>query len=190
MTVSFLHKIKTKIKFHLNLPLSVCLSIYLSFNANLSVFYPFLFLTELLFRIYFTEYYMKIIDILVLSLLQYLCNGTDGWTGPLAGLVLFSIKLWIRVSTLAWNSVFTQRRKFLNALLINISNIVELMFPLWVRFWDQYSLLLQYGILEKLVTSIVLLRQGIVVLGKNARHSFGRAQDRIPLSTRKNWPSH
>ena len=28
------------------------------------------------------------------------------------------------------------------------------MFPHWVRIWDQYSLLLQYGILEKLVTHI------------------------------------
>ena len=31
-------------------------------------------------------------------------------------------------------------------------NIMEWMFPLWVSLWDQYSLLLQYGILEKLVT--------------------------------------
>ena len=30
------------------------------------------------------------------------------WTGPLACLGLFSIILWIRVSTLIWNPVFTQ----------------------------------------------------------------------------------
>ena len=34
------------------------------------------------------------------------------------------------------------------------SNITEWMLSLWVRFWVQYSLLLQYGILEKLVTLI------------------------------------
>ena len=32
------------------------------------------------------------------------------------------------------------------------SNIIERMFPLWVGCWGQYSLLLQYWILEKLVT--------------------------------------
>ena len=31
---------------------------------------------------------------------------------------------------------------------------MEWMFPLWVRFWGQYSLLFQYEILEKLVTCI------------------------------------
>ena len=37
---------------------------------------------------------------------------------------------------------------------IQASNIIEWMFPLWVQFWDQYSLLLQYEILEKRVTYI------------------------------------
>ena len=36
------------------------------------------------------------------------------------------------------------------------SNIIEWMLSLWVRFWVQYSLLLQYGILEKPVTHIVV----------------------------------
>ena len=31
-------------------------------------------------------------------------------------------------------------------------HIMEVMFPLWSYFWGQYSLLLQYEILEKLVT--------------------------------------
>ena len=35
------------------------------------------------------------------------------------------------------------------------SYIIERMFPLWVRFWRQYSLLLQYWILEKLVTCFI-----------------------------------
>ena len=35
------------------------------------------------------------------------------------------------------------------------SNIIEWMFPVWIRFWVQYSLLFQYEILEKLVTSIL-----------------------------------
>ena len=39
---------------------------------------------------------------------NYKCNKTDGWTGPLACLALFSVKLWIRVSALVWNPIFTQ----------------------------------------------------------------------------------
>ena len=37
---------------------------------------------------------------------------------------------------------------------IHYDSVIEWMFPLWVRFWVQYSLLLQYRILEKLVTYI------------------------------------
>ena len=47
--------------------------------------------------------------------------------------------------------LFSQIKK----LMIEIElNIMEWMLPLWVRFWDQYSLLLQYEILEELVTFI------------------------------------
>ena len=43
---------------------------------------------------------------------------------------------------------------------------------------------------HKIFIVTISLNQDTVVLGKNVRRSFGRAQDRTPLSTRKNWPSH
>ena len=44
---------------------------------------------------------------------------------------------------------------------------MELMFPLLSEFKGQYLLLLQYGILEKLVTCIILRTQLIIETRKN-----------------------
>ena len=41
------------------------------------------------------------------------------------------------------------------------SNTTEWMFPLWACFWGQYSLLIQYEILEKLVT-LICYQNGIL----------------------------
>ena len=46
-----------------------------------------------------------------------------------------------------WHSAFKTRT----------SNFIEWMFSLWVCFWVQYSLLLKYEILEKLVTYVIII---------------------------------
>ena len=38
---------------------------------------------------------------------RHTCNRTDGWTEPLDCLLLFSVKLWIRVSTSIWNLLWS-----------------------------------------------------------------------------------
>ena len=97
---------------------------------------------------------------------EHACYGIGEWTGPLVHLILLSV-MWVDRSVDKGLNIGLEiclhsflfspikvGRELNNCLLAWTSNIIEWMFPLWVRFWVQYLLLLQYEILEKLVTYI------------------------------------
>ena len=84
---------------------------------------------------------------------MYVTDSVNYWAGPLACLSLPSIKSWIRSDTPIWKLALVQSCS-LRIKRSRQRDILEWMFPLWTCYWGQFSLLLQYEILEKLMTYI------------------------------------